>query len=38
MNKTDITLANITKVQRDSIQINNIRYEKGEITRETEEI
>ena len=38
INKTDKPLAKLTKGQRDSIQINKIRNEKGDITTETEEI
>ena len=37
-NKIDKPLAKLTKRQRDSIQINKIRNEKGDITTETEEI
>jgi hypothetical protein len=38
INKIDIPLAKLTKGPRDSIQINKIRNEKGDITTETEEI
>ena len=38
INKTDKPLARLTKEHRDSIQINKIRNEKGDITTETEEI
>jgi hypothetical protein len=37
-NKIDKSLARLTKGHRDSIQINKIRNEKGDITIETEEI
>jgi hypothetical protein len=37
-NKIDQPLAKLTKGNRDSIQINKIRNENGEITTETEEI
>jgi hypothetical protein len=38
INKIDKTLFRLTSWHRDSIQINKIRNEKGDITRETEEI
>ena len=38
INKIDKPLARLTKGQRDSIQINKLRKEKGDITTETEEI
>jgi hypothetical protein len=38
INKIDNPLAKLIKVPRGRIQINKIRYEKGEITSETEEI
>ena len=38
INKIDRPLARLTKGQRESIQINKIRNEKGDITTETEEI
>jgi tRNA uridine 5-carbamoylmethylation protein Kti12 len=38
INKIDRHLARLTRRHRDSIQINKIRNEKGDITRETEEI
>ena len=38
INKIDKPLARLTKGHRDSIQINKIRNEKGDITTETEEI
>jgi hypothetical protein len=38
INKMDKSLAKLTRGHRDSIQINKIRNEKGDITRETEEI
>ena len=37
-NKIDKPLSRLTRGHRDSIQINKIRNEKGEITTETEEI
>ena len=36
--KIDKPLARLTKSHRDSIQINKLRNEKGDITTETEEI
>ena len=38
INKIDKPLARLNKGHRDSIQINKIRNEKGDITTETEEI
>jgi hypothetical protein len=38
INKIDKPLGRQTKGHRDSIQINKIRKERGEITTETEEI
>ena len=38
INKVDKPLAKLTKEHRDSIQINKIRNERGDITTETEEI
>jgi hypothetical protein len=38
INKIDKPLARLTRVHRDSILINKIRNEKGEITTEPEEI
>jgi hypothetical protein len=38
INKKDKPLARLTRGHRDSIQINKIRNEKGDITTETEEI
>ena len=38
INKIDEPLARLTRGHRDSIQINKIRNEKGDITTETEEI
>jgi hypothetical protein len=38
INKIDKPLARLTRGHRDSIQINKIRNEKGDITTETEEI
>ena len=38
INKIDKPLARLTRGQRESIQINRIRKESGEITTETEEI
>jgi hypothetical protein len=38
INKIDKSLARLTKLQRDSILINKIRNEKGDITTEPEEI
>ena len=38
INKIDKHLARLTKGHRDSIQINKLRNEKGDITTETEEI
>ena len=38
INKIDKPLARLTKGNRDSIQSNKIRNEKGDITTETEEI
>ena len=38
INKIDKSLARLTRGHRDSIQINKIRNEKGDITTETEEI
>ena len=38
INKIDKPLARLTKGHRDSIQINKLRNEKGDITTETEEI
>ena len=38
INKIDKPLARLTKGHRDSIQINKLRKEKGDITAETEEI
>jgi len=38
INKLDQPLATLTRGHRDSIQINKIRNEKGDITTETEEI
>jgi hypothetical protein len=38
INKTDITLSRITRGHRDSILINKIRNEKGDITTEPEKI
>ena len=38
INKIDKPLARLTKGLRDSIQINKIRNEKGDITSETDEI
>ena len=38
INKIDKLLARLTRGHRDSIQINKIRKEKGDITTETEEI
>ena len=38
INKIDKPLPRLTKGHRDSIQINKIRNEKGDITTETEEI
>ena len=38
MNKIDKPLAKLTKRPRDSIQINKIRNEKGDITTDPEEI
>jgi len=38
INKIDKSLAKLTKGHRDSIQINKIRNEKGDITTESEEI
>jgi hypothetical protein len=38
INKIDKPLARLTRRHRDSIQINKIRNEKGDITIETEEI
>jgi len=38
MNKIDKPLARLTRGHRDSIQINKIRDENGDITTETEEI
>jgi hypothetical protein len=38
INKIDKPLAKLTRGHRDSIQMNKIRYEKGDITMETEEI
>ena len=38
INQIDRPLARLTKGQRESIQINEIRNEKGDITTETEEI
>ena len=38
INKIDKLLARLTKGHRDSIQINKVRNEKGDITTETEEI
>jgi hypothetical protein len=38
INKIDKPLARLTRGHRDSIQINKIRNEKGDITMETEEI
>jgi hypothetical protein len=37
MNKIDQTIARLTRGHRDSIQINKIRNEKGDITTETGE-
>jgi hypothetical protein len=37
INKIDKPLARLTKWQRDNIQINKIRNEKGDITTESEE-
>jgi hypothetical protein len=37
ISKTDKHLARLTRGHRDSIQINNIRNEKGEITTDTAE-
>ena len=38
INKIDKPVARLTRGHRDSIQINKIRNEKGDITTETEEI
>jgi hypothetical protein len=38
INKIDKPLAKLTKRHRDSIQVNEVRSEKGGITTETEEI
>ena len=38
INKIDKPLGKLTKRQRDSIHINKIRDEKGDITTDTEEI
>ena len=38
INKIDKPLARLTRGQRESIQINNIRKESGDIITETEEI
>ena len=38
INKIDKLIARLTRGQRDSIQINKIRSEKGDITTDTEEI
>jgi hypothetical protein len=38
INKIDKPLARLTRGYRNSIQINKIRNEKGDITTETEEI
>ena len=38
MNKIDKPLARLTRGQRESIQINKIRKDSGDITTETEEI
>jgi hypothetical protein len=38
INKIDKPLARLTRGHRDSIQINKIRNEKGDITTKTEEI
>jgi hypothetical protein len=38
INKIDKPLARLNRGHRDSIQINKIRNEKGDITMETEEI
>jgi hypothetical protein len=38
INRIDKSLARLTTGHRDSIQINKIRNEKGDITTETEEI
>ena len=38
INKIDKPLAKLTKGDRDSIQINKIRNEKGDITTETDKI
>jgi hypothetical protein len=38
INKIDNPLARLTRGHRDSIQINKIRNEKGDITTEAEEI
>jgi hypothetical protein len=38
INKTDKSLARLTRGHRDSILINKIRYEKGDLTTESEEI
>ena len=38
INKIDKPLARLTRGQRESIQINKIRKESGDITTETEEI
>jgi hypothetical protein len=38
INKRDNPLARLTRGQKDSIQINKIRNEKGDITTETEKI
>ena len=38
INKIEKPLAKLTKRQRDSIQINTIMNEKGDMTRDTEEI
>jgi hypothetical protein len=38
INKIDKPLARLTRVHRDSILINKIRNEKGDITKDPEEI
>jgi hypothetical protein len=38
INKVEKPLANLTKMRREKIQINNIRKEKGETTTNTKEI
>jgi hypothetical protein len=38
INKIDKPLARLTRGHRDSVQINKIRSEKGDITMETKEI